>query len=158
MNDGGDGAPKSLQVEKSAYAADLPAPDDLLFANNSYKACDDTWDLPDAPRSETGPSIHHASSVSDSLSWSDKEEPEVVTNVKECQPNRKPVVRPRDKILRDPDTSKLAMEIRKTSAFLGYTYRRPDIGTLVEMPDEEVLLKPRRRVRKSVQPLVGLHA
>ena len=155
MNDGGDGAPKSLQVEKSAYAADLPAPDDLLFANNSYKACDDTWDLPDAPRSETGPSIHHASSVSDSLSWSDKEEPEVVTNVKECQPNRKPVVRPRDKILRDPDTSKLAMEIRKTSAFLGYTYRRPDIGTLVEMPDEEVLLKPRRRVRKSVQPLVG---
>jgi serine/threonine protein kinase len=33
--------------------------------------------------------------------------------------------RPRDKILRDPVTAKLALEIRRRGAFLGYAYRRP---------------------------------
>jgi hypothetical protein len=34
--------------------------------------------------------------------------------------------RPRDKILRDKQMSKTAMDIRKRGAFLGYTYRRPN--------------------------------
>ena len=33
--------------------------------------------------------------------------------------------RPRDKLLRDPNAAKAVMEVRKKSAFLGYTYRRP---------------------------------
>lgn len=33
--------------------------------------------------------------------------------------------RPRDKLLRDKRTGKTALEMRKKSAFLGYTYRRP---------------------------------
>jgi hypothetical protein len=33
--------------------------------------------------------------------------------------------RPRDKILRDKGVGKTALEIRKRSVFLGYTYRRP---------------------------------
>ena len=33
--------------------------------------------------------------------------------------------RPRDKLLRDPVVGKAALEIRKQTAFLGYTYRRP---------------------------------
>ncbi|KAI9704614.1 MAG: hypothetical protein M1820_005527 [Bogoriella megaspora] len=35
--------------------------------------------------------------------------------------------RPRDKILRDPEHAKVALQVRKRSAFLGYTYRRPRI-------------------------------
>lgn len=38
----------------------------------------------------------------------------------------KPKKRARDKILRDPHTSKTAMRVRKHGAFLGYTYRRAD--------------------------------
>ncbi|KAJ5411218.1 uncharacterized protein N7487_005577 [Penicillium crustosum] len=34
--------------------------------------------------------------------------------------------RPRDKILRDKQTSKTVLDIRKKGAFLGYTYRRPN--------------------------------
>lgn len=33
--------------------------------------------------------------------------------------------RPRDRLLRDPETKKEVMEIRKRSAFLGYTWKRP---------------------------------
>lgn len=33
--------------------------------------------------------------------------------------------RPRDKILRDKEVGKTVLELRKQSAFLGYTYRRP---------------------------------
>jgi serine/threonine protein kinase len=33
--------------------------------------------------------------------------------------------RPRDKILRDPFTAKIALEMRRKGAFLGYAYRRP---------------------------------
>ena len=33
--------------------------------------------------------------------------------------------RPRDKVLRDPLLKKEAMEVRKKTAFFGYTYRRP---------------------------------
>lgn len=35
--------------------------------------------------------------------------------------------RPRDKILRDPNLARRAMDVRKKQAFLGYTYRRPEI-------------------------------
>ncbi|KAF2997623.1 hypothetical protein E8E13_004307 [Curvularia kusanoi] len=33
--------------------------------------------------------------------------------------------RPRDKLLRDPEMGRVVLEVRKTSAFVGYTYRRP---------------------------------
>lgn len=33
--------------------------------------------------------------------------------------------RPRDKLLRDPEVGRVVLEIRKKSAFIGYTYRRP---------------------------------
>ena len=36
--------------------------------------------------------------------------------------------RPRDRILRDKNVSRHAMELRKKGAFLGYTYRRPRIA------------------------------
>lgn len=39
--------------------------------------------------------------------------------------------RPRDKLLRDPVTARKVMELRKKSAFFGYTYRRPK-GVVLE--------------------------
>jgi protein-serine/threonine kinase len=42
----------------------------------------------------------------------------------------KPKKRARDKILRDPHTSKTAMRVRKHGAFLGYTYRRADFPVI----------------------------
>lgn len=44
------------------------------------------------------------------------------TNVADKKKGRK---RPRDKILRDKEVGRTALEIRKRGAFLGYTYRRP---------------------------------
>lgn len=42
--------------------------------------------------------------------------------------------RARDKILRDATTSKLALSMRKKTAFLGYSYRRPkDVLSLLDM-------------------------
>ena len=35
--------------------------------------------------------------------------------------------RPRDKVLRDKDVGRKALELRKKGAFLGYTYRRPHL-------------------------------
>jgi serine/threonine protein kinase len=40
--------------------------------------------------------------------------------------------RPRDKILRDPACGPIAMEIRKQTAFLGYTFRRSDLVCWLE--------------------------
>jgi len=40
---------------------------------------------------------------------------------------RKEKKRPRDKILRDPFMAATALEVRKSKAFLGYTYRRPEV-------------------------------
>lgn len=48
---------------------------------------------------------------------------------------RKQRKRARDKILRDRRTGKTAMEIRKQSVFLGYTYRRPKRPALALTPD-----------------------
>jgi hypothetical protein len=47
--------------------------------------------------------------------------------------------RPRDIILRDPETSKTALEVRKLSAFLGYHYRRPemDMDIVQKVQDED---------------------
>lgn len=39
--------------------------------------------------------------------------------------HRKERKRPRDKLLRDPTMARKVMELRKTNAFFGYTYRRP---------------------------------
>ena len=39
--------------------------------------------------------------------------------------------RPRDKVLRDRDVGKKALELRKKGAFLGYTYRRPNPNLLI---------------------------
>ena len=33
--------------------------------------------------------------------------------------------RPRDKVLRDPEVGRKALELRKKGAFVGYTWRRP---------------------------------
>ena len=40
--------------------------------------------------------------------------------------------RPRDRVLRDKDVGKKALEIRKQGAFLGYTYRRPKLVSVEE--------------------------
>lgn len=40
--------------------------------------------------------------------------------------------RPRDKVLRDKEVGKKALELRKKGAFLGYTYRRPKLLILDE--------------------------
>lgn len=40
--------------------------------------------------------------------------------------------RPRDRVLRDKDVGRRALEIRKKGAFLGYTYRRPKLVTFEE--------------------------
>ncbi|KAG9206774.1 hypothetical protein G6514_000060 [Epicoccum nigrum] len=36
--------------------------------------------------------------------------------------------RPRDKLLRDPEMGRIVLEVRKKSAFIGYTYRRPRLS------------------------------
>ena len=40
--------------------------------------------------------------------------------------------RPRDRVLRDRDVGRKALEIRKRGAFLGYTYRRPKLVSFEE--------------------------
>lgn len=40
--------------------------------------------------------------------------------------------RPRDRVLRDKDLGRKALEIRKKGAFLGYTYRRPKLVSFEE--------------------------
>ena len=40
--------------------------------------------------------------------------------------------RPRDRVLRDKDVGRKALDIRKKGAFLGYTYRRPKIVSFEE--------------------------
>ncbi|KIW05724.1 uncharacterized protein PV09_03581 [Verruconis gallopava] len=45
--------------------------------------------------------------------------------------------RPRDKILRDPVCGPIAMEIRKRTAFLGYTFRRSDIACWLSNSERE---------------------
>jgi serine/threonine protein kinase len=47
------------------------------------------------------------------------------TDKKSSKKPRKEKKRPRDKILRDPMTAKIALEMRRRGAFLGYAYRRP---------------------------------
>lgn len=42
--------------------------------------------------------------------------------------------RPRDKLLRDPQVGRTALELRKKGAFVGYTYRRPRF-TLLELEE-----------------------
>ncbi|KAG0161074.1 hypothetical protein PDIDSM_8607 [Penicillium digitatum] len=52
--------------------------------------------------------------------------PHVVQEQEKDAENQKEKKRPRDKILRDKQLSKTALDIRKRGAFLGYTYRRPN--------------------------------
>ena len=56
--------------------------------------------------------------------------------------------RPRDKVLRDRDVGKRVLELRKNGAFLGYTYRRPNL-----YPSEERLRS--RLVMKGEQSSLG---
>lgn len=53
-----------------------------------------------------------------------EERAEQVLESKPARP-RKEKKRPRDKLLRDPAVARKVMELRKKSAFFGYTYRRP---------------------------------
>lgn len=47
--------------------------------------------------------------------------------------------RPRDKILRDPKTAKIALDMRLKGAFLGYSYRRPKgVQSVLERVEAEV--------------------
>ena len=66
--------------------------------------------------------------------------------------------RPRDKILRDPQLAWQAMEVRKRTAFLGYTYRRCDVPGLLDAigfgEDERRI--GRRLVRGSVWGVTGV--
>lgn len=53
----------------------------------------------------------------------------------ECLKPKKPreKKRPRDKILRDANCGKVALQMRKDSAFIGYGYRKPkDISEVIE--------------------------
>lgn len=59
--------------------------------------------------------------------------------------------RARDKILRDKKVGKRALEIRKNSIFLGYTYRRPKGPTLA-------LIQDRGRQKLGRNQMVELYA
>jgi protein-serine/threonine kinase len=61
--------------------------------------------------------------------------------------------RPRDKILRDPVTGPTAMAERKAKAFLGYTYRRPEVFAL----SSSVERAGRAMTRPSVYDIVGVN-
>lgn len=62
-------------------------------------------------------------------------QPENETKSKKPKKEKK---RPRDKILRDPRTAKIALEMRKRGAFLGYTYRRPKgVQSVLDRVDAE---------------------
>jgi hypothetical protein len=58
-----------------------------------------------------------------------------VDSQKAAAAKKKERKRPRDKILRDRRAGKTALEIRKRSVFLGYTYRRPIGPALALSPD-----------------------
>ncbi len=52
---------------------------------------------------------------------------------REAEPGKvKEKKRPRDRVLRDKDVGRKALEIRKKGAFLGYTYRRPKLVSFEE--------------------------
>jgi protein-serine/threonine kinase len=58
----------------------------------------------------------------EALRWLAENNPRLVRKLENLKHRR----RPRDKILRDPDMIKTAMQVRKNGAFLGYTYRKAD--------------------------------
>lgn len=58
----------------------------------------------------------------------------------------KPKKRPRDRVLRDKEVGRKALELRKKGAFLGYTYRRPK---LLAFDDER---ERQRMARRSLIP------
>jgi protein-serine/threonine kinase len=63
----------------------------------------------------------------------------------------KEVTRARDKILRDPTVGRQVLEVRKTSAFLGYTYRRPRL-----VQEDDVLGLASTHRRRLVPTIVAL--
>ena len=54
--------------------------------------------------------------------------------VQKIRRRKKEKKRPRDKLLRDPEMGRIMLEVRKKSAFIGYTYRRPRFS----LPELEV--------------------
>ena len=48
--------------------------------------------------------------------------------------NGKTKKRPRDKVLRDKEMGRIALELRKKGAFIGYTYRRPKLSSFNDEP------------------------
>ena len=54
--------------------------------------------------------------------------------VQKIRRRKKEKKRPRDKLLRDPEMGRIVLEVRKKSAFIGYTYRRPRFS----LPELEV--------------------
>lgn len=51
--------------------------------------------------------------------------PSPPAEIKALKQRRKEKKRPRDKILRDPDLGRTALELRKDGAFMGYSYSKP---------------------------------
>ncbi|KAK3050954.1 hypothetical protein LTS18_012480, partial [Coniosporium uncinatum] len=75
--------------------------------------------------------------------------PDIIETVEQRKQPRKEKKRPRDRILRDPVMGRAALDVRKRRAFLGYTYRRPNVW----MMEEEQ--RGRKAGRASVLPGVG---
>lgn len=64
-------------------------------------------------------------------------------NGKSAQKKKKEKKRARDKVLRDEEMGKVALNMRKKSAFLGYSYRRPkDVLATLETERGRPLLAP----------------
>ena len=59
-----------------------------------------------------------------------QQQEQLADNVKPPNGKDKNKKRPRDRVLRDKEAARTALEIRKQGAFLGYTYRRPNFSIL----------------------------
>ena len=138
-----------LHLTRPPFVPDVSGRDDTKYFDEEEPISDvddaaSQSDLPDASNEEMhdaglgtarltqvdGAQAHDDLLLSPAAPSGDEKE---VANGRECEAGRaKEKKRPRDRVLRDKDVGRKALEIRKKGAFLGYTYRRPKLVSFEE--------------------------
>lgn len=100
--------------------------DELLTESENEESDEKSDETPNESNTEASSPAQNQPLLEQPVSDIDAINPvQVDSQKKPATGKRKARKRPRDKVLRDKRVGKTALEIRKKSAFLGYTYRRP---------------------------------
>ena len=138
-----------LHLTRPPFVPDVSGRDDTKYFDEEEPISDvddaaSQSDLPDAPGEEARHALLGAFRLTQvdgaqghddlplnpaALSRSEKDGPDGREGAAGKAKEKK---RPRDRVLRDKDVGKKALEIRKQGAFLGYTYRRPKLVSFEE--------------------------